>query len=244
MRVIIEKDYASQCRAAADLIERVIKEKPDCRLGLATGSSPLGIYRELARRCAAEGLDFSGVCAINLDEYVGLAPEHPQSYRNYMDRELFSHVNIDPRRTYVPRGDIDPEESVRQFREVIGRRETDLMLLGLGADGHLGFNEPGESLHVHAHLEELDERTVKANSRFFEDVSQVPRYALTMGMGDIMLARRLLLIVSGSGKEEAASRLLLGGEVTTRWPVTFMKLHRDAVVVITQELADAIGYRG
>ncbi len=243
MRVLVVKDYEAQCRAGADLVEEAVRRRPDCRLGLATGSSPLGLYRELIRRCREEGLDFSRTRTVNLDEYVGLAPEHPQSYRTFMDQQFFDQINIDKRSTYVPRGDRETEESLAEFRAVLDQGSTAVQILGLGADGHIGFNEPGETLHARAHVETLDESTIRANSRFFENRDQVPRRALTMGMGEIMAAERLLLLISGAGKEEAARRLLLEDLVTPRWPVTFLRLHRDATVLLTRDLAERIGYR-
>ena len=204
MKVIIARDYSEQCSAAADIIEGIVRAKPDCCLGLATGSSPVGMYKELARRCAEEGLDFSRVHSVNLDEYIGLAPEHDQSYRYFMNSNLFDHINIDKANTYVAGGIGDVDAGIAEFNAVIERSDVDVQVLGVGPDGHLGFNEPG--------------------------------------MGGIMEARKLLLIISGS-KDDAAKKLLLSDEITTECPVTFMKLHRDAVVIIEQALADRIGYK-
>lgn len=243
MKVIIADSYAAQCSAAADIIERLVRQKPDCRLGLATGSSPIGIYDELARRCRDEGLDFSRVRSVNLDEYVGLAPEHDQSYRYFMDSNLFDRVNIDKNNTYVAKGLGDIEENLKEFRAVIAAGETDIQLLGLGPDGHVGFNEPAEALHYYAHLESLDPSTIDANARFFASRDEVPTTAVTMGMGDIMQAKKLLLIISGSNKAEAAKKLLIDDLVTPACPVTYIKLHRDVTVVISAELADEIGYK-
>ncbi len=242
MKVIIAENYAAQCAQAADIIENVLREKPDCRLGLATGSSPLGIYQELIRRCRDEGLDFSQAESVNLDEYVGLAPSHDQSYRYFMDSNLFHHVNIRREKTFVAQGTGDAEENLRRFRAALAEKTTDIQLLGLGPDGHIGFNEPGSALHCSAHMEELDESTIDANARFFQSRDEVPRRAVTMGMGDIMQARKLLLIISGSNKEQAASALLMDDMIDPACPVTFIKLHRDATVVISRELAEKIGY--
>ena len=243
MKVIIAGDYAMQCSIAADIFEEIIRSKPDCCLGLATGSSPVGMYRELARRCREDGLDFSRVHSVNLDEYVGLEPTHDQSYRYFMDTNLFDHINIDKRNTYVAKGTGDVEANLREFNDVLASSEIDIQLLGVGGDGHIGFNEPGDSLYDHAHLEVLDESTIDANARFFASRDDVPRYAVTMGVGDIMRAKRLLLIINGS-KEDAASQLLLGDRITPRCPVTLMKIHPDATVLIDRALADKIGYKG
>lgn len=242
MKVILAEDYEAQSRLAADIIEKTVREKPDCRLGLATGSSPLGLYWELSRRCREEGLDFSSVSTVNLDEYLGLSPDHEQSYRHFMDVNLFDRINIRKDNTLVPRGDRDPEEELARFRAALAAKEIDVQVLGLGSDGHIGFNEPGHVLRSGAHIEQLDERTVRANSRFFSSASQVPRRAITMGVGDIMAAKSLLLLISGSGKEEAAARLLMTEDVTALCPVTLLKLHRDATVLITRGLAESIGY--
>lgn len=243
MKVIVAENYSEQSRLAADVIEKIVREKPDCCLGLATGSSPVGMYQELARRCREEGLDFSRVCSVNLDEYIGLEPSHDQSYRYFMDSNLFDHINIDKKNTYVAKGTGDVEANIREFNEVLAKSDVDVQVLGVGPDGHLGFNEPGDFLVDEAHKEVLDESTIDANARFFANRDEVPRYAVTMGMGGIMRAKRLLLIISGN-KVDAARQLLIEDRITTRCPATFMKLHRDATVILTKELADKIGYRG
>ena len=243
MKVIVAENYSEQSRLAADVIEKIVREKPDCCLGLATGSSPVGMYQELARRCREEGLDFSRVCSVNLDEYIGLEPTHDQSYRYFMDSNLFDHINIDKKNTYVAKGTGDVEANIREFNEVLAKSDLDVQVLGDGPDGHLGFNEPGDFLVDEAHKEVLDESTIDANARFFANRGEVPRYAVTMGMGGIMRAKRLLLIISGN-KVDAARQLLIEDKITTRCPATFMKLHRDATVILTKELADKIGYRG
>ena len=243
MKVIVAENYSEQSRLAADVIEKIVREKPDCCLGLATGSSPVGMYQELARRCREEGLDFSRVCSVNLDEYIGREPTHDQSYRYFMDSNLFDHINIDKKNTYVAKGTGDVEANIREFNEVLAKSDVDVQVLGVGPDGHLGFNEPGDFLVDEAHKEVLDESTIDANARFFANRDEVPRYAVTMGMGGIMRAKRLLLIISGN-KVDAARQLLIEDRITTRCPATFMKLHRDATVILTKELADKIGYTG
>ena len=242
MKVIIAENYEQQSALAADIIEKIVRENPECCLGLATGSSPVGMYKELARRCKEEGLDFSKVCSVNLDEYVGLEGTHDQSYRYFMNDNLFNHINIDKANTYVAKGVGDVEENLKEFNEVLAQREIAVQVLGVGPDGHLGFNEPNEKLYDKAHKEVLDESTIDANARFFASRDDVPRYALTMGMGDIMRAKKLLMIISGN-KVDAATQLLIDDKITCSCPATFMKLHHDATVILTKELADKIGYK-
>lgn len=243
MNVIVAKDYAEQSRLAADVVEKIVREDPCCCLGLATGSSPVGMYQELARRCREEGLDFSRVHSVNLDEYIGLDGSHDQSYRYFMDSNLFDHINIDKANTYVAKGIGDVDANIAEFRAVLAQSDVAVQVLGVGPDGHIGFNEPGEELQCSAHKEVLDESTIDANARFFANRDEVPRYAVTMGVGEIMKARSLLTIISGSNKEEAARLLLMSDAVTPKCPVTLVKMHRNSTVVITQEMADKIGYK-
>ena len=242
MKIIIAKDYQEASCLAADIIEKAVRENPSCTLGLATGSSPVGMYQELARRCAEEGLDFSKIHSVNLDEYVGLEPTHDQSYRYFMDDNLFNHINIEKANTYVAKGVGDVEENLREFNAVLDRTEIEVQVLGVGPDGHLGFNEPGDTLYDGAHKEVLDESTIDANQRFFVSRDDVPRYAVTMGMGNIMRAKKLLMIVSGK-KQDAMKALLLSDKIDPKCPVTFLRLHRDATVILEKSLADEIGYQ-
>ena len=235
MKVIVAENHEEVSRLAADILEETVHANPCCTLGLAT-------YRELSRRCREEGLDFSRVHSVNLDEYVGLAPTHEQSYRYFMDSNLFDHINIDKANTYVAKGTGDAEENLREFNAVLDRTDIDVQVLGVGPDGHLGFNEPGDTLCDSAHKEVLDESTIDANQRFFASRDDVPRYALTMGMGNILRAKKLLMIVSGH-KEDAMRRLLLSERIDPHCPATFLRLHRDAVVLLERSLADAIGYK-
>ena len=243
MKVIVVKDYQEGARKAADIIEKIVREKPDCTLGLATGSSPVGMYRELARRCNEEGLDFSKVHSVNLDEYAGLEGTHEQSYRYFMNDNLFDHINIDKANTYVAKGTGDLKKNLKEFNDILNKTDIDIQVLGVGPDGHLGFNEPGETLYDGAHEETLDESTIEANKRFFASKEEVPTHALTMGMGNIMRARRLLMIISGN-KQEAATKLLIEDRIDSKCPCTFMRLHREAYIIIEQKLADEIGYKG
>ena len=242
MKVIIAENYEDGAVKAADIIEKIVRDNPECTLGLATGSSPVGMYQELARRCREEGLDFSRVHSVNLDEYVGLEGTHDQSYRYFMNTNLFDHINIDKANTYVAKGTGDVAENLKEFNAVLDSTDIDIQVLGVGPDGHLGFNEPGDTLYDGAHEETLEESTIEANKRFFASKKDVPTHALTMGMGNIMRAKRLLMIIGGN-KREAASKLLKEDRIDPHWPCTFMRLHRDATVVIEKKLAEEIGYK-
>ena len=242
MQVRIYKDAATVAKAAAAVFADEITKKDGCVIGLATGSTPVPTYQELIRLNKEGVVDFSKVISYNLDEYVGLAPDHPCSYRRFMNEQLFDHINIDKANTYVAKGTGDAEENLREFNAVLDRTDIDVQVLGVGPDGHLGFNEPGDTLCDSAHKEVLDKSTIDANQRFFASRDDVPRYALTMGMGNILRAKKLLMIVSGH-KEDAMRRLLLSERIDPHCPATFLRLHRDAVVLLERSLADAIGYK-
>ena len=244
MRLIIAKDYADVSRKAANIIAAQIQLKPDCVLGLATGSSPVGTYKELIKKYESGDLDFSQVKTVNLDEYVGLPKDHDQSYAYFMRTNLFDHVNIDQANCNIPNG-MNPDaaaECARYDAVIDGFGGADLQLLGLGPNGHIGFNEPADSFAKGTNHVKLTDSTIDANQRFFASRDDVPRYALTMGMGNILRAKKLLMIVSGR-KEDAMRRLLLSERIDPHCPATFLRLHRDAVVLLERSLADAIGYK-
>ena len=245
MKVIIARDYSEQCSAAADIIEGIVRAKPDCCLGLATGSSPVGMYKELARRCAEEGLDFSRVHSVNLDEYIGLAPEHDQSYRYFMNTNLFDHVNIDKTRTYVPNGlEEDSDKACADYNEIIRSvGGIDIQLLGIGGNGHIGFNEPGEAFEKETHCVDLTESTIKANARFFESMDEVPKQAYTMGIKNIMAAKKILLVATGSAKADALYKSLYG-PITPNVPASILQLHQDVTVVADEDALSLIKEKG
>ena len=223
---------ADLAREAAGIIASVIRAKPDCVLGLATGSSPIGTYDELARMHREEGLSFARCTSVNLDEYKGLPGTHPQSYRFFMEEHLFSRVDIDRARTFVPCGTADdPAAECAAYDarlEALGG--TDVQLLGIGPDGHIGFNEPGEAFVKETHVVDLDPTTIEANARFFASAAEVPRQALTMGMGGIMGARKIVLVASGAAKK-AVLDAAVSGPITPRLPASILQLHRDVVVL-------------
>lgn len=232
MKVIIAKDYAELSRLAADIVGGVVKEKPDCLIGLATGSSPVGLYKELIRRNKAGELDFSRVRTVNLDEYVGLAPEHPQSYRYFMNVNLFDHINIDKKNTAVPDGLCeDPAAFGIAYDEKIEKAGgIDVQVLGIGPDGHIGFNEPGEFLTAHTHEEKLQESTIDANARFFADRNDVPRTAITMGMMPIMQAKKIVLVANGENKKKVLFEAI-DGKITPKNPASLLQLHPDVTII-------------
>ena len=243
MKIIVTENFEKTCELAADLIADVIRNKPDARLGLATGSTAQGVYPYLVKANQQGTLDFSRVNTINLDEYVGLSADHPQSYRRFMDENLFDQINIDKKNTIVAKGTGDIEANVQAFRDALAEKPIDVQLLGIGVDGHVGFNEPGVVLYDGAHVEELDESTIDANARFFESRDEVPTKAISMGMGDILRAKKLLLLATGENKAEAMKGLLLNEELDVQNPATLVKTHPDVTVIIDRLLASRVGYR-
>jgi len=242
--VIIEKTAEDAGRRAARMIAELVRRKPACVLGLATGSTPLTAYAELVRMHREEGLDFSHVVTFNLDEYVGLGPSHPQSYRSFMQRHLFDHLNINPSKTHVPDGRaLDFDAHCRQYEQRIrDAGGIDLQLLGIGSDGHIAFNEPGSSLGSRTRLKTLTSKTIQDNARFFGSEDQVPRLAVTMGVGTILESRRCLLLAIGAPKA-AAIRSTIEGPVTAQVTASALQLHRDVVVIADEEAAGWLARR-
>ncbi len=234
MKIIEVESYEKLSLLAADMIASQVLLKPDCVLGLATGSSPLGTYENLASRCGEGRLDFSRVRTVNLDEYCGLTAENPQSYRYFMDQNLFGRVNIDPANTHLPDGSAsDMEAECARYESLVESLGwPDLQLLGIGHNGHIGFNEPAEDFPARVHTVQLAESTIKANSRLFDRVEDVPTMAVTMGIGTIMKARRVLLI-AGADKREIVERAF-HGPVTPQVPGSILQLHPDATVIFTR----------
>ena len=235
MRVVIVRNYDDVSRKAASIIAGEITSKPNAVLGLATGSTPLGTYKELVRMHRKEGLDFSRVRTFNLDEYYGLAPDHSQSYHRFMEENLFGRVNIKKANVHIPDGlTKDVTAFCRQYEEMIRQSGgIDIQLLGIGRDGHLGFNEPGSSLGSRTRLKTLTEETVKDNARFFSKASEVPRLAITMGVGTILDARKLLLIASGGVKAEAV-KASIEGPVTSQVTASALQLHPHVICVLDE----------
>lgn len=235
MKIIIAKNYNEMSELAAFEVAKSIKENPEIVLGLATGGTPMGMYKELIKKYEDGEIDFSKVKSINLDEYVGLSGENKESYRYFMNSHLFNSVNIDINNTFVPNGlanDICSEckEYDNKIEELNG---IDLQILGIGGNGHIGFNEPNDFLEVETHVTNLKKETVEANARFFNSIDEVPKQAITMGLGGIMKAKKILLIASGEEKAEAI-KSLLSGKITTKIPVTMLQAHGDVTVIVDE----------
>lgn len=244
MKVIVTNSYDETCAVIANMIKELVNAKPDAKLGLATGGTPVPIYKKLIEMNKAGEVDFSRVHTVNLDEYCGIPGTHDQSYRYFMDTNLFDHINIDKKNTFLASGMGDFEANARELEEKV--REggaADLQLLGIGNNGHIAFNEASDHLIAVAHTEKLTESTINANARFFEKKEDVPTMAITMGMGDILAAKKVVLAATGLAKVPAIRGLIMDDVITTQNPSTMLKMHEDAVVVIDRELADAVGYR-
>ena len=236
MRIIKARDYEDVSRKAANIIFSVMTEKPDCVLGLATGSSPVGIYKELVRHYQEGDLDFSQVTTVNLDEYRGLDRENPRSYAYYMRENLFSHVNVRPEKTFLPDGrEEDSRKACEEYDHILSQAgQQDIQLLGIGHDGHIGFNEPADHFPKGTHCVDLAESTIEANARFFESRDQVPTQAYTMGIQSIMSAKCILMVANGKGKAQILKQAFQG-PVTPQVPASILQLHPQVILVADEE---------
>ena len=232
MKIYKAKDYKDMSRKAANIISAQVIMKPNCVLGLATGSTPIGTYDQLVEWYNKGDLDFSEVTTVNLDEYKGLPRTNDQSYYYFMHQHLFDRVNIDPERTNVPNGmEPDAEKECGRYEELIrSLGGVDLQLLGLGHNGHIGFNEPGEALEKETHCVDLTESTIEANKRFFASADDVPKQAYTMGIKTIMQAKKILIVVNGENKADIVERAFFG-PVTPEVPASILQLHNDVTLV-------------
>ena len=241
MEVIILPTAEEASKVAARLVARQVREKPASVLGLATGSTPCNLYQELIRMRSANGLDFSGVTTFNLDEYTGLAPSHPASYHRFMEEHFFTRVNIPRERIHIPDGlarDVPAycEAYEKAIRDAGG---IDLQILGLGSDGHLGFNEPGSSLASRTRIKTLAERTRSDNARFFTEGEEVPHHVITMGLGTIMESRMCLLLAFGKAKAKAVAASV-EGPVTASVPGSLLQFHPRAKVLLDAEASSSL----
>lgn len=238
MKTIVVNNYDEMSRVAADCFAEVLRAKPDCVLGLATGSTPIGMYEKLVEMYKAGTLDFSKANSVNLDEYYPITPDNDQSYRYFMNYHLFDKVNIDKAKTSVPDGTVAPEAVdafCRAYEDKIDALGgIDVQVLGIGRNGHIGFNEPDEELIPITHLTELTPNTIEANSRFFASEADVPKHALTMGIQSVFKAKKILILASGKSKAEAV-KAMLAGNISTKCPASLLCLHPDVTLICDED---------
>jgi len=240
MNIIITKSYEEMSRKAANFIVSQVTLKPDSVLGLATGSTPIKTYEYLREKYQDDVVDFEETVTFNLDEYIGLGKDDPQSYRYFMDQHLFNHINIKEGNIFIPNGLVDEidMECIRYEEEIRKHGGIDLQLLGIGRNGHIGFNEPNVNFEARTHKVSLDEDTIHANARFFDSATEVPTEAISMGIKTIMMSKKILLLASGKNKAEAINALI-NGPITPKLPASILQLHQD-VTLILDESASSI----
>jgi glucosamine-6-phosphate deaminase len=241
VKLIITDDYDGMSRKAASLVAEELRKNKKLVLGLATGSTPLGLYKELIRMHKEEGLDFSQVRTFNLDEYLGLDPTHDQSYHYFMFQNLFNHINVDKRNVHIPDGKAkDPTAFCRDYEKLIkAAGGIDVQVLGIGSNGHIAFNEPGSPADSRTRVVSLTAQTIKDNARFFKDDSEVPRKAISMGIGTITEARSIILLASGQNKADAIAKTV-EAPPTVNVPASLLQRHKDTTIVVDKKAASAL----
>lgn len=240
MKVIIVDNYEELSRQAAELLAGVVEKNSRATLGLATGSTPIGCYKLLADFCAQKRLSFKGVKAVNLDEYVGLGKNNTQSYAYFMREKLFDHIDIDLDNTYIPDGlACDLEGECARYSEILSEETRDVQVLGLGSNGHIGFNEPHTSFQSVTHIVDLQESTIKDNARLFDSIDQVPRKAITMGISEIMKAELIIMLASGANKAKAVYDMVKG-KISDKCPASILQMHPNCVIVVDKDAAQLL----
>lgn len=241
VKLVIVKDYNDMSKQAAKLIAEEVTRNPKTVLGLATGGTPVGMYRELVSLHQQDSVDFSQAQSFNLDEYVGLPSLHPQSYRTYMNENLFAHINLPAEKTHVPQGDAeDLEAECKRYEQAIAQAGgIDIQVLGIGNNGHIGFNEPGSAKDTTTRVVALTQSTIEANARYFDSIQEVPTQAVSMGIQTILGAKKIILLASGEAKAQAVSQML-EGEMTADVPASLLQLHPDVTVIVDEEAASAL----
>lgn len=231
MKVIVTNDYHEMSKVAAEIVSHVVLDNPNAVLGLATGSSPIGLYNNLIEMYEAGLLSFANVSTVNLDEYVGLDRDHPQSYAYFMRNILFDHIDIDLNNTHIPCGSAENlDEQCKQYSELLKNLRQDIQVLGIGSNGHIGFNEPGTPFDSVTHIVQLADSTIKDNSRLFNSIDEVPTKAITMGISNIMNARKIIVIANGTNKADAVYKMVQG-EISENCPASVLQKHPDVVLV-------------
>ncbi len=239
MKVIITENYDEMSKKAADIMTALVKNNPNAILGLATGSSPIGMYKYMAIDCK-NGVSYKNVSTVNLDEYVGLTADHDQSYAYFMRANLFDHIDIDLKNTNLPCGSApDAQAECDRYNALLANMPQDVQVLGLGSNGHIGFNEPNTPFGSVTHLVDLTENTIKDNSRLFNSIDEVPRQALSMGIKNIMQAKSILMVVSGKNKAEAVYGMVKG-EVTPALPASVLQLHPNVTIICDKDAASLL----
>lgn len=240
MNIIISKDYAELSEKAARIIIETVRQKTDAVLGLATGTTPLGLYKRLIADHKEDGTSYKHIRAINLDEYKGLPKDHPQSYAYFMRKNLFDHLDIDLNNTYIENGmATDEQAECMRYDEILNKYPRDIQLLGLGSNGHIAFNEPNTPFDSTTHVVTLAESTVKDNARLFEDISEVPRKAYTMGLKSIMQAKKIIVLANGLNKAEIVARLMYG-KPSEELPASILYNHKDCTVILDEKAASKL----
>ncbi len=241
MEILVHDNAEKMSKVAAKVVARTLNAKPDAVLGLATGSTPLGLYKELVRMHRDEGLDFSQVTTFNLDEYVGLTRDHEQSYHYFMHENLFKHINIPSQHIHIPSGTTQNYAAFCAWYEnrIVEYGGIDLQILGIGSDGHIAFNEPASSLGSRTRIKTLAKQTIDDNARFFDSAEDVPIYAITMGVGTIMEARQLIMLANGKAKAEAVAAAV-EGPVTSMITASALQMHPDAICVLDRDAASGL----
>ncbi len=235
MKIVEVKDYAEMSEKAAQYVIAKVKAVPNLHLGMATGGTPKGLYKKLIEDHVKHGTSYRAIKTFNLDEYVGLPPHHPNSYSYYMREHLFHHITIKQQNTHIPSGmATDLQEECQRYEKLIDDHGIDLQILGIGANGHIGFNEPGTSFQSKTHVVELATSTKKANARFFSSTEEVPSYAITMGIASIMRSKEILLVASGASKQHAMKQLLQG-EVTEQFPASIIRQHPNVTIIADRD---------
>jgi len=241
MNLIIVESYEEMSKLAAINIKDVINKNPKSVLGLATGSTPMGIYKELIKMNKENEIDFSKVTTVNLDEYIGLSENDTQSYRYFMNENLFNHINIKKENTFVPNGlakDID-EETKNYDKRIDELGGIDIQILGIGSNGHIAFNEPSDFLISGTHLTDLAQSTIDSNSRFFNSIDEVPKTAISMGLGQIMKSKKILLLADDENKA-AVIKEIFSGIITTKNPATMLQMHKDVTIIVDKKIGSLI----
>ena len=240
MKVIITENYDEMSEKAAEIVLNVVKTNPNAILGLATGSSPIGMYQNMVKACKNGEVSFKNVSTVNLDEYVGLTADHDQSYAYFMRDNLFDHIDIDQKNTNLPRGSApNAQAECDRYNALLEKMQADVQVLGLGSNGHIGFNEPGTPLESLTHLVDLTESTIKDNSRLFASIDEVPRQALSMGIKNIMQSKSIVMVVSGKNKAKAVKEMIQG-PVTPDLPASVLQLHPFVTIVCDKDAASLL----